>query len=388
LKHNFDVLLDSALEKAGDTATLTDLKTVADISKLIAEAEKAKNDLAHSRTQLSLERIKSLATVLVPIASLVTVAFTIFVQYLQLGETQRQNEATQWRDFLSASNNFLSLQNDPTFAPRMLSFFSSPQYRDQAISISKGMMGGLTNKIGFINLFDAVFPSVDDRNISDIADVGKLLNINEQSSYSDCQRFFDQLDEATKSKIPSIKYTAGICSPVIAEKTIKELGLESDQEKLLSKYRRTVFALEEENGYVSEKIAAFLRANYPVGSASNKKIQLAKIYLIGSNLSNVDFSNIDISDAVIDDCNLDGSKLVPFKGIESIDFRGSAWWEASAIDQTLLNRLVETNFPFIDGREAYKTSGKVEKERYESRLTELCKPLTSICSSAQFGTQK
>lgn len=377
-----DSLINAAIKKASTSGTLEDINKIAEIAKASAEANKAKADVANSRAQMQLEGLKSFATFLVPVVSLLTIAFTVYIQRLQLRETQLQNEATQWREFLSSAKiSPNTVQSDITFSPRLRSFFSSPTYRDQAISISKRMMGGIANPTEFKDLFGVTFGVVDTTNFADVIDVGKLLNSNMSRVYSDCNAFADDLDDKTRNKIPNLAEVAPICSTSISEKTIKELGLKPAGSQALAQLRRDAAAFFYENWFLSGKLAEFLRSNYKVGSSpSPTTISLSDLNLRETDLSNVDFSSFDMSDTVIDFSVLKGAKLTPKKFGQTFDIRFSEWWEAQAIDQAALENFLMYEFPYYTEGEDFPSGLDVDREHYKQQIMALCVPMRAFCA--------
>lgn len=80
-----------AVEKAKKSGSLDDISKAAEISKSFSETLKVHTDSENSKMQMRYEGVKSLAVLLVPIASLITVLLTVYMQYSQLSETHKQN---------------------------------------------------------------------------------------------------------------------------------------------------------------------------------------------------------------------------------------------------------------------------------------------------------
>ena len=382
--NQLDALFAAAVQKASAAgASLDDINKAAEMAKSASEARKAAADAANSGAQMRLEGWKSFATFLVPVVSFLTIAFTVWIQYLQLQETRRQDEATQWRGFLSdAKPSSNAVQSDPTFGPRLQSFFSSPTYRNQAISISKRLMGGIADVAGFKDIFAVTFGDLDSKNFSDVVDVGKLLYSNMSKSYSNCKGFADGLSDAIRHKLPPVTDAAGICSRVIPEKAIKDLGLAAEPTKTLAQLRHDTAAFEDEIAFFSQQMGDFLRHNYAVGlPISRTTLPLSGLYLMDVDLSNVDFSSFDISDSVFDSCVLKGSKLTPKKFGRVMDIRFSEWWEASAVDQGALADLIQTEYPYYVKDETYPSNMPVDKAHYVQRIMALCVPAKPFCQA-------
>jgi hypothetical protein len=400
----WDALIAAAVKKASDTSNFEDINKAAEIAKAVAEAGKAKADTAkaiaeaskattdteNSRAQMTWEGLKSLATFLVPLVSFATIGFTVWIQQKQLQETQRQDEATQWREFLtSAKPSPNTVPSDPTFAPRLRSFFSSPTYRDQAISISKHLMGGIADLAGFKDLFEVTFVTVSSDTFSDVIDVGRSLNSNLTKYYSNCQIFTDDLGDNIRKKVPASLGWGGICSQALEEKAIKDFGLNAEQSKTLSQLRRDTAAFVDENAFLTHKITDYLRANYTAGSPASPgtTVPFNGLYIFNADLSNVDFSNFDIADTAFETCILTGAKFTPKKYGKDTDIRATEWWEVREIDQGLLEKLVQNNYPYILKDENYPNNAAVDKKRYTARISALCVPMKPFCqpTKLQFG---
>jgi hypothetical protein len=382
-----DALFATAEQKANaDGASLEDINTAAGIAKAASEARKSAAEATNSNAQIRLEILKSVSTFLVPLVSFLTIAFTVWIQYLQSQETRHQDEATQWRDFLSyAKSSATTVQSDPTFSPRLRSFFSSSTYHDQAINISKRLMGEIADSGGFSDLFDVTFAQLDSDNFADVVDVEKLLYANTLKYYSTCAQFMDNLPDKIKQKVPKTTDLAGICSRAVSEKAIRDAGVDADRLKTLAQLRHDTTAFEDENNAVSVKIGDYIRNNYSIGKPhASKVILLNHLYIYGANLSDVDFSSFDVSDTIFDSTILTRAKFTPAKlttaaGGTPVDLRDTEWWEAREIDQVALEYLVEYEYPYYFKDLQYPGNPHVDKNHYAERVMALCIPLKPFC---------
>jgi hypothetical protein len=173
----------------------------------------------------------------------------------------------------------------------------------------------------------------------------------------------------------------GLCSRVYAEKTIKVLGLNSDELKTLNELRHDTVAFEDENVFFSQELADFLRVKFPVGSrtSSPTAISMNQLYIAHADLSNVDFSHFDISDTVFDTTILDGASLTPVKFGTTMDIRFSEWWNVREINQTALEGLITYEYPYYVKDETFPSGAPVDRIQYAERIKALCVPMKPFC---------
>ncbi|MDU6835144.1 MAG: hypothetical protein E6417_34580, partial [Bradyrhizobium sp.] len=227
-------LLAATLAKS-DATLPDDIGKAATTAKALSEAEKAAID---ARTQQRFEQKKVIFAALVPIVSMLTVLVTILVQYFQLKEThqlnesqiyeaRRQNESMQWREFLdNLRTSSATIQSDPTFAPRLRSFFSSPIVGAQASEVAKRLMGNMANVLGFKDLFNMTFVEINSDNIEDAVDVGRILRNSLRLNDENCRVFYQRLEEGQRAKL-NLDLDGSFCAQEVTEKAIRDAGLTS-----------------------------------------------------------------------------------------------------------------------------------------------------------------
>src|SRR5712692_7221465 len=88
----------AAVEKAFSTKEVADLEKAVSIIKTIADREKTANDNRNQPRLLRYEQYKTLSTAVVPLLTLLTLAFTVWVQASQVRVTQEANDDLEWRD--------------------------------------------------------------------------------------------------------------------------------------------------------------------------------------------------------------------------------------------------------------------------------------------------
>jgi len=97
--------------------------------------------------------------------------------------------------------------SDISLAPRLKSFFNSATYGQQAIDLSKRLMGSLANYAAFTDLFATVFPKVEITNLDDLLDIGRKLDKTNNDVIRTCARLTQAL------KMPAgFKDNRGICA--------------------------------------------------------------------------------------------------------------------------------------------------------------------------------
>jgi hypothetical protein len=382
---NLDEIRRAAFDNAAASGTLADIEKAASIAKALAEAEKSASDTRNARRQLRLQVISSLSAILVPVVSLLALVGTIYIQGQQLKETQAQNrtqqEDTQWRDFLnSLSKSPDVFDSDVTVAPRLRSFFHSTRYGDQARDISIRLMGRLTNAAGFRELYDLAFANVTPDGFSQILGIEREITATANDIESECANLTGHYNLPAEAD-------HGLCTLAIpVQDFTKFTGPEFPTRVLkLRQALQGSYAVEE---FISPKIASYLRENYSVGAATPERrpLDLAQIVLANTELLNVDLSNADIQGTRFQNVNLSGSDLRTTRYL-GVSFFVSSWWDVKTIDQSLLDLLIEYQYPFFSPSFKYAPSLEPTRNHYSARIAELCQPMRAACKpeNLKFG---
>jgi hypothetical protein len=386
--HLLDKLESAASDKLVNLSTLEELKTAAELSEAIANSRKTDSEARHYQRYLRLEGIKSASSLFVPLVSLLTLFGTILIQSYQLSETRQENEDKDWRELL-ASVKVSVKENVPdvTIAPRIKSFFGSSRYQVQAKEISKRILGQLTFEPGFRDLFETIFGSPTLKEISDTVDIGRTLRITKGAIEARCLNASSEF--LSRDDIPTVRFF-GLCARQLSDATFSKLVVSQKNADQLLQARQSYFEVLKEQDFIRERIIQVVRNNYTKGKASDTKVDLSRIELAGGDLSGVDFSNFDMSGVVLDYVDLNGAILTPYKGADTLQVWGAAWWKAEKIDPALLKYSVTTGFPYYDQDVRYPPADEPEKTYYYSRVKAFCSPPQDFCDekNLKYGNKR
>jgi hypothetical protein len=105
MSKKIDELVEAALQHINPTSSLDDIGKALEIAKTATENAKTNQELRTSVEQMRGERLKTWASILVPIVSilalLATVLTQMYQQHSQLLAGRQQAEDTQWRELLA-----------------------------------------------------------------------------------------------------------------------------------------------------------------------------------------------------------------------------------------------------------------------------------------------
>ncbi len=372
-----DELVQSALARISPASSLEDISKAVEIAKTASENARTGLEIRTSSAQLRFESLKTWASILVPAVSLLALVVTIVVQSLQLQATRQQAEDSQWRDLLSSLHSGLNdgtsgSISDVSLVPRLRSFFNSPTYGQQAIDLSKRIMGKIVNYPAFQDLFGTVFPSQDAKNVVDLLDINKILYFTWLDSIQTCGRLTEQVTMPPSNLTDS----AGICSSRIQDKDVNVILKDNAHSIEIIAKRRQLTDLNTEMTFISNEIFNAMRRT----SAENSKatVKFAGAFITGADGRGVDFSSADLSSTVFNYVNLANARLTP-KKYDSFNPQDTQWWEVAAIDQGLLEILINNYYPGYFAGEGFFSDIPLTKEYYAHRIASLCQPFRALC---------
>lgn len=374
----------AAQARATKATSWADIEAAANVTKQLAEAEKATSDTSNARRQLRLQGISALSALLIPLVSLIALCGTVFFQMQQLKETRLQTshdlekardlaEDTQWRDLLTtlrgAPNAF---DSDVTVAPRLRSFFTSPRYGEQAKEISIRLMGRLTSVGGFKDLFRIAFPQIDAQTFPGVLEVGRSLNATRLNIETECASL------SVNYKLPD-NATDGLCTLAIPLEDLIR-GAKGPFPPRVRDLRQAIDGVYTEIALVSQAIATYLRANDVIGAVKQAgPLDLSSIYFTQIDLANIDFTKARLNDVVFWNVRFDGADLLPASA-DGAEFDASNWWDAHQVDQTLLLTLIRTQYPLHVPAASYLTPPVPTVAHYNEQITRLCQPPQQACA--------
>ncbi len=311
-------LVRAAFSLLSEKSTLDDLDKVGSIAKAAAEVDKAETDSKNARGTFWREVGAVFSSVAVPVAALATVVVTIWIQSNQASLSRQQLEDTQWREFLESisksQNNAIS---DVTFVPRLKTFLHSNVYHDQVDDIAKRLLGRLTDKVSFDDLFNIAFPAGNTRRLSDMKDILKALQRTDIIIQITC----NPTDQAFLSlQIPAGLAPWGLCATDITEQeALNYLKTYPSKDKIIQAKRDSNATADEEN-IVTNEILRIVR-NISVEN-NGMEIDLSGLHFSGGDCSAIDFSRMDLTDALFASCDFTKSILTPVR-YQNIDLDSS-----------------------------------------------------------------
>jgi hypothetical protein len=378
MPEDYNYLARAALSKLSETSNLDDLEKAASIAKYAAETHQAETDSANSRKTAFGQLLGSIPSILVPLAALATVITTVWIQNNQIDLSRQQLEDTQWRTFLeSVSKSQNSAISDVTFVPRLKTFLRSELYKDQVIDVAKRLLGQLTDRPGFDDLFNVVFPANSTSSINDMKDVLKSLSRTDVAIKLAC----NPTDQTFKDlQFPVTLYEWGLCDGGLKDdQVIGYLKTYPGKDKLVQA-RRDSFTTSDEEAEVSKRLSSVVRA-FLVNN-KGKDVDLSGVIIERADFSGVDLSLVDLTGASCDLCDFTGALLTPAKS-EGFQPNRSNWWEADTIDKTLLNRFISEAYPGYYDYEIIYANKNFNKDYYVSKVMRLCSEVNIVCNSQE-----
>jgi uncharacterized protein YjbI with pentapeptide repeats len=361
----------AALSTINQNSSLDDLDKVSSIAKAAAEAKKADLETKNAGRILSIEFWKTLTGIFIPIASLLTVVATVYIQSRQLMLTSHQIEDTQWRDFLDSIRKTQNVAiSDVTFVPRLKSFLRSETYGLQATDVGKRLMGNLTDKPSFDDLFDTLFPHGANFTLADITDILKNLHRTDLSIEAACNPIDPTLH------IPSEFNPWGYCVNIITDEQALGFLKNYAGREAVMQARKNGSATESEEKRLYGTVASLLKER-----ADKSEVDLTDLVFDGGDFSSVDFSLSDLSGSQFNACNLSMAQVTPIASLNT-NFNTSNWWDARTISRPILEKLITDSFPGNYKGEVLHVLKGFNQEYYSEQVKRLCRADGFDCSTS------
>ena len=300
---DFKNLAGAAFSKLSEKSNLDDLEKVASIAKYTAEAQKAEIEAQNARSTIWGGLGKNLPNIVVPLASLAAVVTTFWIQSNQVSLSRQQLEDTQWREFLESVNKSPnSAISDVTFVPRLKSFLHSNVYNGQVVDVAKRLLGQLTDRAGFDELFGVVFPEDSDVSLDDMKDVLNSLQRTDIAIQITC----NPTDQAYQAlQIPVRLSQWGLCDGGITDQQVLDYLKSYPGKDKIIQAKRDSYTTADEEYDVTRRILSIVREVLAKNKGTH--INLAGLHFQWGDFTGIDFSEIDLTDTFFERCNFTGA---------------------------------------------------------------------------------
>jgi len=364
-------------------------KASAEIEKIIAEKDKAIEERAKIKIDAGLGsrqmRATLFSTILIPVASLLTVVVTLFISNQQirssaeverqkLGDLQVAREADNWKSFQIdlEKTSADQLYSSPTFMAKLRAFKRLGSHNDELADIVKKLMIGVTSRSAFEELWKLQIEPVTPSNYAQVIELAREKRKSAEGTQTTCR---EQMISAAAPKDDQWSHL-GICSPNIKQDAIDSSFPDPAKKKSILALRQLQNDLNGTILFLSERISSYLREEHNKTKGS-KSLVLSGIWLVYTNLKDVDLSKTEMIDTLFGTVNLEGARLANTSGS---DFAGSTWWDAESVDQKLLPYLIAYYYPKMPNV-LYPTGYVITREQYAAKIARLCTDSVPICSN-------
>jgi len=401
---DFDQLESRLVTQLGTASTPGDIEKVSAALNNVVDAKKADKDYANASKTTRIDSVKDVATILVPVISLLTVAATVISQNEQTRATRDAGEDTEWREALAAISKDMLNPRSPAIAydaiTRLKPFFRSERYGTDARDFSVLILGKFTDNEIFSDLFAATFPDPHLRDLRALSHINQQLadtrkHINDDISVAD-----DAAAEGPPGAPAAAATKASNASPTQiappssgAPRPYPGFAMPPPPSK--EALERAMASVEDEIQVVDNAIAVVLRAR---ASGDNAEYDLSDNLFIGTDLRNANFRSVDLTGAQFWYSNLRGANFSTVKYFDYERFPGSAWWQASFIEASALRDLMRYDYPNYFNKKdssygndmSYWHGEKPTRAEYATDIARLCGVAHIACpaSAIQFGPDK
>jgi hypothetical protein len=361
-------LAHQASQLANNSGRIEDIEKVASIQKMITEIKQQAADEANQKLTFKYERWKSLATLLVPLLTVMTLFVTVFIQYLQITVTREANEDTQWRESMKtfASTVTQNTLSDVASTAVLKPFFHSERYKSQAYDVSFLLFSRMGSLEGFRDLYTAAFgvPSWD--NIADVTRVARIVDVQ----LTRIRNIITALEADPKRLERTKAPTPFDANPI------------STYEKLEDAYHEVI----SQATLVTADIFSILRSPR-AQQHKNIIVDLSEMSLIFGDARNVDFSMAKVRGSSFDRVNVGGAKITP-QEIADTTWPGTQWWKADIIERETLKALIENSYPYYFPEEVFAELPISTRDQYVAEVLKLCGRVQMDCKGddLKYGT--
>jgi hypothetical protein len=357
-----DPIVDSLEEKLLATVrsgSTSEIEQSVSAWKLATEARQTQRDAAAQARSLFYEQLKSWATIIVPLLTLLTLAVTIWMQSAQLTATREANEDLQWREAIkSLSSSQSGISGVAAVAMLKPFLIQSGRYQQHARDLGLTILPQIVEPGGFRDLLDTI---VDHLTWNDI---GTLTKIN-RSLVQHFKQLDDSLEQFKKQGPPTLP-------------RISSTGQ-------LMPSAREVVAVErdgtlDEIQYVSRRMAELLKIR-----PSNTPLDLNATMLIDCDLADANLEDALLDGTTIQATSLARANLKGIKHFDDLNMATTPWWNAKEIGPTFLKHLIDSSYPYVNPHSVYNPAPR--QGEYVERIIALCGIANIECpkESISFG---
>jgi hypothetical protein len=385
--HEFDAIRNAIADKVAALPSADEAEKYSSALKSVTEAATAAESLDIQRRNIDLERLKSWATILVPLVSVLGLTVTIWTQAEQLGANRTSAEDSQWISTLTAltsGNN--TTQAGLAYIERIKPFLANPRYSELARDMSVLTLGKMSDYDLFKDLFEATFPRPGVEDLPLLARISRSLNQNYDAGKVILDKWNEQLAASSHSPGRSVTVPTGPPSqlsnvqlaPSFTQPRRAQPGipLASEKDNLEHAQNETY----REVVIVADLIADLLRRR-----SSDRPLDLSEGWFPTTDLHDANLSNVDITGTSIGPVNLKGADL---HGIHLEYLEGVRWWQAKYLEKNTIESLIKTSYPYSFNEPdhsgpTYSSDEKVTPKDYQDGVNRLCRQVGCNIANAE-----
>jgi len=173
-------------------ARIEELKALGDLGEVEKAVSISKSllDIANQDRDYRSRLITLWTSCIVPIASLLTVALTVYFQSSQLQTERDKTEDGRWHDVIGlTSKPTAEALTNPSFGTELGSFFKSSRYRAEAMRIAADWLMQLTDDKAFAQIYKQTFATASFENFALVAEMNAALTTKLNDIVFRCSHF-------------------------------------------------------------------------------------------------------------------------------------------------------------------------------------------------------
>ncbi|MFM0552156.1 pentapeptide repeat-containing protein [Paraburkholderia sediminicola] len=356
-RENLQKLQKMAVDKALATGEIADIEKAVSISKTVTERDKTARDYQNQRVVLRFEWYKTFASTIVPLLTLLTLGFTVWIQIKQLNETSLANADTGWRDT----------------AEKVLS-----QLRPAGTS---GRNSGKVDGQLTIQLLRPYFS--DPRHGTEAMDIGMLV-VTRTGDMDASDNFYALPDiKVTESNVGVFLFRAREVQSQLAALD-DESQRQNIPEDIIRNADRIRAALADNLRHICGKISESLQ---PIPTIKFPD-HVDGVHFLDCSFASVDFGQAVLKRSYFERVDFHGADLSKIGDFGDSSWSGSDWWDAREIKSSLLVYLIKNYFPYEQGRTSY-FQRPPDALTYRAKVKKLCSGAHVDCPDAMlvYGPQ-